>query len=499
MSSASPPSKRRCFVGREQTYRRDHMEIASPIQHSVITDWEGLERLISYTFRSHLSLSPQEHPILWCEPTGGSREQRERMLTLLMESAGVPAVFFCKSAVLSAFAAGRSTALICESGAGVTTVAPVHEGYVLNKGVRRTKVAGNTLDGIAQRLFFPSQSQPTSLSESRPAPLYSIQRAYAASGAVVSSVVVPPHTTASFHAFAQAELVRDVKETACRLSETPFDVNGPKLPTVPYELPDGQTLEVGNERFVVPEHLFQPTLQPALAQYAEEFDSSFTFTGLQHMVRALSPRSSLSHCFAPGTAHHSDASLTPLFCSLSAFSHCLSLLCAAAEFGGECGPGPAQGAVLVAGAVRGDVSAGRLPRACEPRADGGPSVGAQGEGHHRRLDDGPQVRQLDGRLHPRIAGHLPPDVAQQAGVRGAGHSGYPRQVPVTLRRAALRVVRRTSKKSRDAGERSRHRHCRGDVECVDTPRWSYEVSDRTAWWEECNGCRLMSCGRQRCV
>ena len=330
-SSASPPSKRRCYVGRDQFYRRDRMEIASPIQHSVIQDWDGLERLLSYTLRTHLALSPQEHPILWCEPTGGSREQRERMLTLLMESAGVPAVFFCKNAVLSAFAAGRSTALVCESGAGLTTVAPVHEGYVLNKGVRRTKVAGNVLDTIAQRMLFPpSHSLSSSGFDDPPTPLYAVQRSYTAAGVALSSVAVPAHTTASFHQFMQTELVRDIKESTCRLSEAAFDVNGAKLPTVPYELPDGQTLEVGNERFIVPEHLFAPNLQSTAVQvshahharsggeerasaslcarahhrstsvryrvqYPEEFDSSFAFTGLQHMVRPEGH----PHCHSP--------------------------------------------------------------------------------------------------------------------------------------------------------------------------------------------------------
>jgi len=301
MSLSIPhPAKRRCFVGHSQSYRRDSMYVASPVQHSVITDWDAIERLLSYTLRSHLALEPQQHPVLWCEPTGGSREQRERMLQLLMESTGVPALFFCKTAVLSAFAAGRSTALICESGAGVTTVAPVHEGYVLNKGVRRTKVAGNTLDAIAQQIIFPqSTSASSSFSSSsssasapspfdrQPVPLYAIQRSYTPTGEVSSHrTVIPPLTTPSYHSHMQSELVRDVKETVCRLSETPFDANGAKYPTVQYELPDGRLLDVGNERFVVAEHLFQPALNASHAPHIEEFDASFTFSGLQHMLRS---------------------------------------------------------------------------------------------------------------------------------------------------------------------------------------------------------------------
>ena len=294
LSNPPPPSKRRCYVGHDQSYRRDNLYVTSPVQHGVITDWDAIESLLSFTLRSHLSLEPQQHPILWCEPTGGSREQRERMLQLLMDKAGVPALFFCKTAVLSAFAAGRSTALICESGAGVTTVAPVHEGYVLNKGVRRTKVAGNTLDAIAQQMVFPQSSSSASSSSSssspfdrQPVPLYAIQRSYTPTGEVSSHrTVIPPLTTPSYHSYMQGELIRDVKETVCRLSETPFDANGAKYPTVQYELPDGRLLEVGNERFLVAEHMFQPQLGAANAPHVEEFDASFTFSGLQHMLRS---------------------------------------------------------------------------------------------------------------------------------------------------------------------------------------------------------------------
>ena len=80
LTNAPPPSKRRCYVGHDQSYRRDNMYLTSPVQNTVITDWDAIERLLSYTLRSHLSLEPQQHPILWAEPTGGTREQRERML-----------------------------------------------------------------------------------------------------------------------------------------------------------------------------------------------------------------------------------------------------------------------------------------------------------------------------------------------------------------------------------------------------------------------------------
>lgn len=51
------------------------------------------------------------------------------------------------------FSVGRGTALVLDSGAGVTSVVPVYEGYVLKKGVLHQPVAGDMLaDQIKQYL-----------------------------------------------------------------------------------------------------------------------------------------------------------------------------------------------------------------------------------------------------------------------------------------------------------------------------------------------------------
>ena len=51
----------------------------------------------------------------------------------MFEKYNVPAFFLVKNAVLSAFANGRSTALVLDSGSSHTSAIPVHEGYVLQQ------------------------------------------------------------------------------------------------------------------------------------------------------------------------------------------------------------------------------------------------------------------------------------------------------------------------------------------------------------------------------
>lgn len=73
----------------------------------------------------------------------------------------------------------------------------------------------------------------------------------------VSDVNVPG-VTLSHHAMLKKVIVDDLKETIGRVSESAFDGTVGNIPSVPYELPDGQTVNVAAERFSIPELLFNP-------------------------------------------------------------------------------------------------------------------------------------------------------------------------------------------------------------------------------------------------
>lgn len=73
----------------------------------------------------------KETPLLFSEPCLHNKENRMKLAEYMFEKHGVPALFLCKDAVLSAFACGRSTALVLDSAYKSTSATPVHEGYTL--------------------------------------------------------------------------------------------------------------------------------------------------------------------------------------------------------------------------------------------------------------------------------------------------------------------------------------------------------------------------------
>lgn len=53
----------------------------------------------------------------------------------MFEKYNVPAFYLVKNAVLAAFANGRSTGIVVDSGATHTSAVPVYDGYVLSQGM----------------------------------------------------------------------------------------------------------------------------------------------------------------------------------------------------------------------------------------------------------------------------------------------------------------------------------------------------------------------------
>lgn len=64
----------------------------------------------------------------------------------MFETVNVPYFYLSNQSVLALFATGRTTGLVVDSGAGVTSTVPVYEGYAIPHAIRRNNFAGDDLD-----------------------------------------------------------------------------------------------------------------------------------------------------------------------------------------------------------------------------------------------------------------------------------------------------------------------------------------------------------------
>jgi actin-related protein len=55
------------FVGQDAQNQRDVLSIAYPIERGIVQNWEDMESIWDYIFKTELKVDPQKHPIMLTE------------------------------------------------------------------------------------------------------------------------------------------------------------------------------------------------------------------------------------------------------------------------------------------------------------------------------------------------------------------------------------------------------------------------------------------------
>lgn len=210
------------YIGQEAQAKRDILALDYPINAGVVTNWTDMEKLWHHLFYNELRIAPKEHSILITEACLNPKGNREKMAEIIFETFNMSSMYVELQSILALYGCGRTTGLALNLGDGVSEILPVYEGFTMSHAVvRMANMAGRDLTNYLMKLLNEAGYPLTSNTE--------------------------------------REIVRDIKEKLCQVSTT-VNEHSQNVSTKSYELPDGQVIHIGGERFECPEALFQPGL-----------------------------------------------------------------------------------------------------------------------------------------------------------------------------------------------------------------------------------------------
>jgi actin len=229
-------------ISDEAQSRRNILSVECPIEHGIVTDWDGMEEIWRHTFDNELRVTPGEHPILTAESPTNDKVGREKMTQIMFETFNVSNFYVANQAVLSLMASARTTGIVFDSGDGATHAVPIHNGVALSDHISHSNIAGSKLTSYLNSAV--------------------VKRGY------------------SLSATAEPEIAREIKEKLCYVAlDFGEELRSAGLSlSESYDLPDGRFIIIDYERsvaifrrislpthrkkcrFRTPEALFQPTI-----------------------------------------------------------------------------------------------------------------------------------------------------------------------------------------------------------------------------------------------
>jgi actin len=240
--------------------------LSFPVKNGIISNCNDLEEILNYVFKSKLKVDPTEQPILLTEPISNPKNNREKTLELMFETINTPFFYLASQPMLSLYGSGRTTGIIVESGGDITQIVPIYDGNVIKDSAQIIEFGGRNI-----------------------------------TSELISLITLKGNS--NFNGNSGKRIIRDCKEKICYVSldynaEAQKAFQGSEI-VQSYQLSDGNSLEMNEERFQASEifftkysvhQLIYDTIMKSNPNYQQQFFENIVLGGGNTMFKGLVER-----------------------------------------------------------------------------------------------------------------------------------------------------------------------------------------------------------------
>ncbi|BFZ58318.1 Actin-related protein 4 [Savitreella phatthalungensis] len=228
---------------------KPEVELVSYMADGSISDFDAAGEFWHYAFDKHLRATMADHPLMITEPSWSGGEARRKTLEIAFEKLASPASYLLKNAVSSAFAAGKSTALVIDIGHATTSITPVYDGIVLKRGLQKQDFAGAALSAESEKLFAERNISVV--------PHFAVRRKGLPDSGDGAVIDIPDGLTQSYLRYQRMRIIEEFKENVLQVFDGHYnEALAQQRPARAFELPTGASNEFGPERFRLTERFF---------------------------------------------------------------------------------------------------------------------------------------------------------------------------------------------------------------------------------------------------
>ncbi|XP_065366129.1 actin-5-like [Calliphora vicina] len=219
-------SQQDSYVGFEAQEKRAVLNLNTPIDRGIITNWDDMEEYFEYIFKEGIHLEPSGYGIILTETLNNPKRNREKLLELMLEKFHFKSFFLAPAPPLALYAYGFYTGVVLDSGEGQTHIVPVYEGYSMSHSTRYIPLGGKDINKMLENILAKKSNFAQFLQTS-----------------------------------SDKEFLEHIKEQLCYVAlDYQEELSKVTTNSKSYRLPDGNYIDLSTEQFSCTEILFEPTL-----------------------------------------------------------------------------------------------------------------------------------------------------------------------------------------------------------------------------------------------